>query len=398
MKRFMIVAVVGLVWVTKAPAITVDGTKDAEYGAAVAVQMVETGFGDFPEPGGNNGGSELNAAYAAFDGDRLYLMFTGNHEPNFNKLDVFIDSVTGGENTFSGTPDYDFDPGGGNWISGNLGTMVMDAGITVDYHLFSRWGGGGTPQGYEVDFVNRQGGGSAMVPGSSHTSDPAVGLIASGTVPAGDVGPNASGTALTQNLPFAINNNNTAGVDGCDGVTGCEAAVEADALAVTTGMEFSIALADIGNPAPGSTIRISAMITSGDHNFLSNQVLGSFTPPQHNPGGDGSNEGDGINQGGFTGTMAGMDFNNFLGTQYFSLVVPGASNGDFNGDGFVNAADYPVWRKTDGTQAGYDAWRDNFGQPVGSGTALGASGVPEPASLVLAMAGALLALGFARRK
>jgi hypothetical protein len=58
--------------------------------------------------------------------------------------------------------------------------------------------------------------------------------------------------------------------------------------------------------------------------------------------------------------------------------------GDFNGDGRVNAADYVVWRKTDGSQAGYNAWRMNFGATSGSGAAvLGASQVPEPSAAVL---------------
>jgi hypothetical protein len=43
-------------------------------------------------------------------------------------------------------------------------------------------------------------------------------------------------------------------------------------------------------------------------------------------------------------------------------------------------ADYFVWRKVDGTQAGYDQWRANFGAAAGSGPL---SVVPEPATLVL---------------
>ncbi len=42
--------------------------------------------------------------------------------------------------------------------------------------------------------------------------------------------------------------------------------------------------------------------------------------------------------------------------------------GDFNGDGFVNAADYVVWRKTDGTPAEYNSWRAHFGETSGAGT------------------------------
>ncbi|MEX2546100.1 MAG: hypothetical protein WD316_13305 [Phycisphaeraceae bacterium] len=35
--------------------------------------------------------------------------------------------------------------------------------------------------------------------------------------------------------------------------------------------------------------------------------------------------------------------------------------GDYNGDGVVDAADYVVWRKTDGSAEGYNTWRTNFG-------------------------------------
>jgi len=215
----------------------------AAYGPALAVQTVQTQFGDATPPG-STGGSELDAAYAAILGGRLYLLFTGNHEPNFNKLDVFIDSRAGGENTLSATPNYDFSPGPGVWISTNLGGLTFDAGFTADYHLLSFWGGTTSP--YEAHFVDRQGGGSAQVPGSAGATPNAVGLQAAGAILAGSLGPNASATALTQNLEIAINDNNAAGVAG-----GTAAANAAAAAAVTTGMEFSIALADLGNPAPG---------------------------------------------------------------------------------------------------------------------------------------------------
>jgi hypothetical protein len=54
--------------------------------------------------------------------------------------------------------------------------------------------------------------------------------------------------------------------------------------------------------------------------------------------------------------------------------------GDFNEDGRVNAADYVVWRKTDGTPAGFNAWRANFGETAGAGAD---SAVPEPSTLLL---------------
>jgi hypothetical protein len=288
-----------------ASAITVDGTLDAGYGSAVSVQTVDTEFGN-ANPPGNLGGSELNAAYAKVESGRLFLMLTGNHEPNFNKLDIFIDTGAGGENTLSGTPGYDFN-GGGGWISQNLSGLTFDAGFNAGYHLFSRWGSGTGP--YEVDFVNRAGGGSFMVPGASASSPNAAGLIAAGSIPAGDVGPNASGSSLTQNLDFAINNNNAAGVGGGSG-----AANQANALAVTTGMEFSIDLADLGNPAPGTVLKIFAAINNGDHNYLSNQLLGGLPAPAGNLGGNGS--------GGFIGNLSGVNLANIGGDQFFRVLVP----------------------------------------------------------------------------
>jgi hypothetical protein len=71
-------------------------------------------------------------------------------------------------------------------------------------------------------------------------------------------------------------------------------------------------------------------------------------------------------------------FVNYIG------IAPGLA-GDFNDDGKVDAADYVVWRKTDGSQAGYNAWRMNFGLNTGSGASLaGAASVPEPATCSLA--------------
>jgi len=57
------------------------------------------------------------------------------------------------------------------------------------------------------------------------------------------------------------------------------------------------------------------MINNGDHNFLSNQVLGGLPAPQGNLGGDGA--------GTFTGNLAGIDFTTFAGNQFVSFVVPG---------------------------------------------------------------------------
>ena len=67
-------------------------------------------------------------------------------------------------------------------------------------------------------------------------------------------------------------------------------------------------------------------------------------------------------------------------------VIQAPLLGDYNGDNTVDAADYVVWRKTDGSQAGYDTWRTHFSQSAGSGTSLSAIvAVPEPATAVMSL-------------
>jgi hypothetical protein len=63
--------------------------------------------------------------------------------------------------------------------------------------------------------------------------------------------------------------------------------------------------------------------------------------------------------------------------------VPGVAvplEGDFNGNGVVDAADYALWRKNDGTPTGYNTWRANFGRTAGSASGFDVTSVPEPMS------------------
>ncbi|HEX5471475.1 MAG TPA: PEP-CTERM sorting domain-containing protein [Lacipirellulaceae bacterium] len=111
---------------------------------------------------------------------------------------------------------------------------------------------------------------------------------------------------------------------------------------------------------------------------------------------------------GITGQFANVNLPQLGWDQSWSLNYSSSAvtlnvvvSGDFNHDGFVNSADYIVWRKNNGSQADYNIWRSSFGQSIGTGAgALGTSSasVPEPATFfLLALASIWVAAGRRRR-
>jgi hypothetical protein len=280
----------------------------------LAVQTVQTQFGD--STGGISGGGELDAGYAVISGGRLYIFLTGNIENNFNKVSVFIDSKVGGENVLSNLPQYDF-----NNVSQNFGGLTFDADFAADYHLFGRWGGGGNV--FEVDVADRAGGGSASVGVNGAAATTGAGTaVQSGVVNPGNNGLNNVGARvltgfLVSPLEFGFNNSNSAGVVG-----GTAAADPIAAAAVMTGLEFSVALADIGNPGVGGLIKIHAVYGNGDNNFHSNQVLAGLPADMMNGVAMGTGNLGGNGSGGFTGTLSGVNFSSYAGDQFFSILVP----------------------------------------------------------------------------
>jgi hypothetical protein len=146
-------ALITLAGMARAMAVPViDGTADAEYGAALSTQNTNTQFGNGinGDPINAGGGSELDQVFAKISDGRLYVVIAGNLETNFNKMEVFIDSeaaagvnsidgssLPGGVDPFccGGFPP----PNGGN--TNNIGalqrmnTIVFDAGFTADHYL-----------------------------------------------------------------------------------------------------------------------------------------------------------------------------------------------------------------------------------------------------------------------
>ena len=109
-----------------------DGTKDGEYGAALSIQNTNTEFGDGTNGDAINGGggSEIDGIYARVASGRLYLMVTGNLQTNFDKLEVFIDSETGGINTLNSatyTDDINSTDLTAEWHNNNLLPGGVDA-------------------------------------------------------------------------------------------------------------------------------------------------------------------------------------------------------------------------------------------------------------------------------
>jgi hypothetical protein len=60
--------------------------------------------------------------------------------------------------------------------------------------------------------------------------------------------------------------------------------------------------------------------------------------------------------------------------------------GDFNRDGYIDAADYIAWRKTGGSAQDYQNWRTHFSETALGSGALANISVPEPNSLLLLLA------------
>lgn len=250
----------------------IDGTRDVEYGAALAVQTVDTQFGD--------NFSEMDAAYALCEGGQLSLLLTGNVEANFNRLDIFIDSTAGGQAIFDSS---------GNDNASAMDGLEFDAGFTADYHLsFRRCTDLGNPK-VDFDFADLQ------AQSASGYFDIMSGSGLDGT---GGTGTGVNASAIL----VGYDNSNVAGVGG-----GTGAANAAAAAAVTTGLELGIALTDLGYDG-SQPIRVMVGQNNSDHNYWSNQFLAGVAAPQGNLGGDGS--------GGFTGEGA-IDFTLFAGDQFF---------------------------------------------------------------------------------
>jgi uncharacterized repeat protein (TIGR03803 family) len=73
--------------------------------------------------------------------------------------------------------------------------------------------------------------------------------------------------------------------------------------------------------------------------------------------------------------------------------------GDFNSDGVVDAADYTMWRDTNGAAEQYEVWRTNYGEVAGNAVVTSPSeAVPEPTGVASLVMGAAVVVRVRRQR
>lgn len=313
----------------------IDGQLDPQYGNPKAAQGVHTGFGNASDgvPSYTNG-SELDAGFMHVDVDdgNLYLFFAGNLESNFNKLDVFIDSIPdAGQNELrSDNPDIDFNGlnrmGSGSVDVAGVPTptqgLRFDADFAADLCFMTTIGGydaTAVPPVMPTQYANiaqilTDGGGAGAFLGSGQFSAiDGINLI----------------DDQVYGCQVSINNSNVGGANGdsLDPGSGC---------GVTTGIEVRIPLVLLGWDG-SSDIKVCAFINGNGHDYASNQFLGALPMASANLGGDGT--------GGWIGTWpAALRFSlaDIEGDQYFSSAGADACLacfGDIDGSLDVDSGD-----------------------------------------------------------
>jgi hypothetical protein len=250
---------------------TVDGTRDAVYGSALALQAVQTQFGDANGNLFSGGGGELDGLYATADNTNLYVFLAGNQETNGNAIFLLADasSISTGTNVLPNITGSLDDL----WASSDsIGGTTLSASFAPEFGLV--WKFFGNPLDYAISSANFAAASSSS-PGNQSTgatANPAIGSVIT-------IGSNSG-------FRIAINNANSGGVTGGDQAFTTSSLVSA----VSTGIEIQIPLAALGLTAgAGQNVKLLALYTSGSFGgdtFASNQVLppvaaqgnlGSFT-------------------------------------------------------------------------------------------------------------------------
>jgi hypothetical protein len=243
------------------------------YGSPLAVQTINTGFGN---AGGvdSGGGSELDAAYGKISGGNLYLFLAGNVENNGNHLNVFIAGGAAGQNTLNAPATASL---------ANMNGSVFSPGFNATF-AFDENDSAGTLYSEEYNLVANTGG----YVGALGNTSPGIYAGSDG----GTVG-------------LYVNNNHVSTM----GAANAALSGATSGANTTTGYELVIPLSSIG--WTGGNIMVLADVNGGGEGYLSNQFLKGLPVGTANVGG-----------GGPYGPGGGKF--NFVNTpgEYFTVAVP----------------------------------------------------------------------------
>jgi len=272
------------------------------YGAAKCLQNNYTQFGDAINGSVIEaiGGSELDGGYGKIANGKLYLMFTGNLESNYNKLEIFLDYKAGGQNVLTATNPLVSSYEDVNKMEG----LKFDAGFESDFWLDVTNGKSGTGQPVKVALYVAETNG-----------DPVNGFVDN---PLPDVTTTVAGGPYNMTMTggqLGIDNSNIAGVGGAIGQIN-------NPSAVTTGVEMVLPLSYLPGYTSGP-IKVCAFINGSGHDYVSNQVLcGLGTAGEmnnlQNP------------KVGTANYLNGVDFSVIAGDQYFVIGDNSAIEGEFS--------------------------------------------------------------------
>lgn len=261
----------------------VDGVADPAYGAALSVQTTQTSFGDNVNV--VSSGSELDAAHAFVSEGKLWLVIAGSFNRFYsepltfpNQVHVFIDSRSGGQGFLAGNTS----PSSSFVRIQDVTGLAFDPDFVPDFWFgAARNGGDGTTFSTYACELPTASGGVGVLLGQGVLGG--TGTLSGGSNPLG--------------ILASLDISNAAGV-----TQGCGAGAGAG---VTTGFEWGIPLAAIGNPS--GPIRICAVLArqgSGGAE-VSNQILGPVPPGTCS-----------------LGLANGLNLGTIPGSQYFVLDVP----------------------------------------------------------------------------
>lgn len=278
-----------------ASAITLDGHLDAAYGTSLATQALATPADNLLGSSQFANGTELDELYALVEDGVLYLFVTGNQlavynvsDPGFfaDHLHLFFDTRPGGQHSLR-ADNFDLGPFPGHSALTAMAGLTFETGFAADWYLgeilFDPAITGVGPIrlfAWRAELLD-EGGGEGEYLGETQSGSSAG--LTGGTNPL--------------DVRAAFDNSNVAGVP-----QGCAAASGAGA---TTGIEWAIPLAALGNPE--GCVRVFAFVTYKGASHSPNQALPSYPPGLC----------------GFVGPIGALDFSALAGEQ--ALTICGTS-------------------------------------------------------------------------